>query len=475
MDFHLLLAGALALSVAAAAERPLSLHPENPHYFQFRGKPAVLVTSGEHYGAVINADFDYQRYLGTLARYGFNLTRTFAGSYVEVPGSFHIENNTLAPRPDRFLAAWPRSEGKYDLSKWNEPLFARLKEFVSAAGKRGIIVEVNLFTPMYDDKLWEVNPMNIRNNVNGVGNVTRTEVFALKDGSLTDVQDRYVRKVVDTLRSFDNVYYEVCNEPYFGGVTDEWHRHIQKVIYDTEASIPVRHLVSRNYANGSKRVENPDPAISIYNFHYSFPAESVALNYDLNRVIGNNETGFDGTGDSIYRIQGWDFLLAGGGLFNNLDYSFTAGHEDGSYGPLPATQPGGGSPTLHAQLRTLHEFMNSVDYIHMAPAPAALKSLEPAGASVRVLAEAGLSYAVYVYHVKQTGKGEDRNPYAVDSGEKQVTLTLDVPAGSYHVAWVDPKTGEETGKQKLKHRGGDLVMKSPTHTEDIALRIVSRK
>jgi hypothetical protein len=29
----------------------LSLHPDNPHYLLWCGKPTVLVTSGEHYGA----------------------------------------------------------------------------------------------------------------------------------------------------------------------------------------------------------------------------------------------------------------------------------------------------------------------------------------------------------------------------------------------------------------------------------------
>jgi hypothetical protein len=38
---------------------PLSLHPQNPHYFLFREKPAILIGSTEHYGAVINLDFDY--------------------------------------------------------------------------------------------------------------------------------------------------------------------------------------------------------------------------------------------------------------------------------------------------------------------------------------------------------------------------------------------------------------------------------
>ncbi len=53
----------LALAGAACAAEPIRLHPDNPHYFLFRGKPTVLVTSGEHYGAVLNAEFDFAVYL----------------------------------------------------------------------------------------------------------------------------------------------------------------------------------------------------------------------------------------------------------------------------------------------------------------------------------------------------------------------------------------------------------------------------
>ena len=86
----------------AAEVKPISLHPDNPHYFLVRGKPAVLVGSTEHYGAVLNLDFNYQRYLETLAREGLNLTRTFSGSYVEPNGAFNIRSNTLAPAAGRY-------------------------------------------------------------------------------------------------------------------------------------------------------------------------------------------------------------------------------------------------------------------------------------------------------------------------------------------------------------------------------------
>ena len=58
-------------------EQPVQLHPQNPHYFLFQGTAVALITSGEHYGAVFNADFNYHRYLETLAAGGMNYTRLF--------------------------------------------------------------------------------------------------------------------------------------------------------------------------------------------------------------------------------------------------------------------------------------------------------------------------------------------------------------------------------------------------------------
>ena len=59
-----------ALLAAGALADPLARHPEQPHYFLWKGKAAVLVGSGEHYGAVLNLDFDYAKYLAaTAARY----------------------------------------------------------------------------------------------------------------------------------------------------------------------------------------------------------------------------------------------------------------------------------------------------------------------------------------------------------------------------------------------------------------------
>src|SRR6266850_3030112 len=91
--FWLVISMVLGL-VETAKPASLALHPENPHYFLLRGKPTVLITSGEHYGAVLNLDFNYVKYLDTLQADGLNLTRTFTGAYVEPSGAFNISGNT---------------------------------------------------------------------------------------------------------------------------------------------------------------------------------------------------------------------------------------------------------------------------------------------------------------------------------------------------------------------------------------------
>jgi PA14 domain-containing protein len=393
------------ISVAlAAARQPLALHPYNPHYFLWRGEPTILITSGEHYGALINLDFAYITYFDTLKADGLNLTRTFSGAYVEPQGAFNIARNTLAPAPGKYICPWPRSETmgyanggrKFDLSQWDPDYFDRLKKFITAASKRGIVVEMNLFCPFYEEAQWKLSPMNATNNVNGIGAVARTNVYTLdKHGGLLAVQEAMVRKIVKELNDFDNLYYEICNEAYFGGVTLEWQHHIAEVIRDTEFPMRRKHLISQNVANNKALVEKPHEAISIFNFHYASPPDTVAMNYHLNKVIGDNETGFAGTNDFPYRREGWEFIVAGGALYNNLDYSFTTDNEDGTF-RYPSKQPGGGNPGFRKQMRILKDFMYTFDFIHMRPDASVVQGPLPRGISVRCLSQPFAAYAIYV-------------------------------------------------------------------------------
>lgn len=430
---------------------PLRLCPENPHYFLFRDKPAFLLTSGEHYGAVLNLDFNYTKYLDTLAADGLNLTRTFSGVYVEPRGAFNISENTLSPLPERFLAPWARSDeagyanggAKFDLMRWNPAFFERLRDFVTQASERGIIVEMNLFCPMYEDSQWKLSPMNAANNINGIGSINAHEVYDLKkNGDLQAIQEALVRKIVSELADADNVYYEICNEPYFGGVTDEWQRRIAEVVTDAEKNLPFHHLISQNIANGTQKIENPNSLVSIFNFHYAYPPDAVAQNYDLNKVIGENETGFKGTQDDFYRMEAWEFLLAGGGLFNNLDYSFSVGHEDGTY-QYPSTQPGAGSAAYRKQLQFLGDFLRGCDFVKMKPAQETFLGPLPEKTEMRILAEDRRQYAAYF-------KGALPSP-----------VILRLPAGKYHCEWFDVMNGSPFPVLDVSHPGNGCEIAAP--------------
>ena len=472
-----------AYGFAPPGGAPLQLHPDNPHYFLFCGKPTVLITSGEHYGAVLNLDFDYVRYLDALQAAGLNLTRTFSGIYREVPGSFKIKNNPLAPAPNRYITPWARGSepgyahggNKFDLAKWDEAYFARAKDFLAQAARRGIVVEFVLFCPMYEESLWKANPMYAGNNTSGVGDLKKDDVHTLGNGRLLEFQLAVTRNIVTELNAFDNLYYEIANEPYFGGITLEWQKRIAAEIAAAEADLPKRHLVAQNISNGSRKIEDPVPSASIFNFHYCTPPDAVKMNFALGRAIADDETGFKGSADVPYAPDGWEFILAGGAAYSNLDYSFYPGREDGSGTP---DAPGGGSPALRRSLAALRAFIESFDFVRMAPDETAVVGLvpkaqegpspaeKPSGpkapgpkapgpkqAAVRALAEKGRQYAVFLRGAAPAG------------------VCLALPPGGYKAEWVNIWTGAVEKADSFDHAGGPKELAVPPYKDGIALRL----
>src|SRR5262249_8085383 len=156
----------------------------------------------------------------------------------------------------------------------------------------------------------------------------------------------------------------------------------------------------------SQKVEKPNPGVSVFNFHYAAPPRTVGLNWDLRKAIADDETGFRGKEDLPYRTEAWNFFLAGGAVYSNLDYSYTASKPDGS--AVVTTSPGGGGPELRRQLHILREFLSDFDFVKMSPNNAVIKSGDVKSAKLtsgetpevhvtaRALVEPGKAYAVYV-------------------------------------------------------------------------------
>jgi hypothetical protein len=608
----LALSGLFMLTACSSQQPPLSLHPDNPHYFLFRGKPTVLIGSTEHYGAVLNTDFDYVRYLDELESKGLNLTRTFTGIYLEPKGAFGIANNTLAPEAGKLICPWRRSSepgcngggNKFDLTKWDDVYFDRLKDFIVNAGKRNIIVELDLFSNFYDTLQWKLSPLYSGNNINGLPKIEdQKEILSLKHPEILDIQEKMVFRILSELNNFDNLYYEVCNEPYFGDLEalNSWQKHMSKFVADAEKKMTNQHLISNNISNGFQKIDQLTEGISIANFHYAKPPVTVEMNYHLNKALGDNETGFNGIEDVQYRTEAWDFITAGGALFNNLDYSFTAENEDGSFLVKPG-QPGGGGSALRSQLNVLKNIVDELDFIHMKPMNSCIKNALSGTYTARALANPGKQYLFYIngtnasgsfYSLRYTGsicpnltgkywiytlsddgvrlfidhkmqiqnwtehgavtdsvlldlKAGVRLPFVLEyyqgaggaelklswktpSGKvelipisaltapdgktpglsvehfsdielkqktdefisstvdpagvlnksnpknKPLEIVIDLPAGTYSGEWIDPVSGARTGFDIEKHKGGNLPLITSSFSDDLALKIQSKK
>jgi hypothetical protein len=462
---------------------PIQLHPENPHYFLFKGNPLVLITSAEHYGAVLNLDFDYRTYLKSLNEDGMNYTRVFTGSYFEIAGeSFGIQNNTLAPGKDKIITPWlrvatnPGGYGIYDLSLWDEAYFVRLKDFMSLAASYDIIVELTLFSSIYRDAHWDICPQNPANNINISDELTRFDAQTLNNGPLLSFQESFVRKMVNELNEFDNVFFEIQNEPWsdhavaaYNIVNKEdlrandwtykadfaaeesmaWQEKIASLIVEQESKLVNKHLIAQNYSNFKAPIPAVSDFISIINFHYAWP-EAVEWNYHYDKVIGFDESGFAGSGDAVYRRQAWQFMLSGGALFNNLDYSFFVGNENGMG---ENTAPGGGSKTLRFQLKILSDFLHGFELTKLHPDLTCVKSSP--GLIPYVLSDQNGAYALYLRAV-----GTDFN-----------TLRLETGTGNFLVQELNTLTGLYTEAQIIQVRDGILEIDVSIPDGELALKI----
>jgi hypothetical protein len=216
-------------------------------------------------------------------------------------------------------------------------------------------------------------------------------------------------------------------------------------------------------------IENPDPNVSIFNFHYCNPPGAVGQNFELNRAIAYDETGFKGSGDDVYRVHAWQFILAGGAEFSHLDYSFTAKTPAGT-GDVSA--PGGGGPAIRKQLQTLRRFMDALDYVRMRPDRQAVPGELPKGVTAYALVEPGKQYAVYLARVVPEKQGKNDTGRMTDPADgRAVAVRLALPAGRFKVEWINPRTGETEKSQQLKHPGGEATLESPPFSQDAALRL----
>jgi hypothetical protein len=224
------------------ARGPLVVSAVNPRYFTITsdGRKAVYLTGSHiwnnlHDGMGPGAacadtaeQLDYGAYLDFLAERGHNFIRLWRWEQFRsqaAGGDFHL---CMTPQPWARTGPGEAMDGKpkFDLDRFDEAFFQRLRDRVVAGGQRGIYVAVMLFdgfglhlSPAPDHV--EGHPFHAANNVNdiGIGSILDYQVLPL-DPRVQALQEAYIRKVVDTLHDLPNLLWEVANESSGGGTAD---------------------------------------------------------------------------------------------------------------------------------------------------------------------------------------------------------------------------------------------------------------
>jgi hypothetical protein len=253
-----------------SAARLLRVHPTNPRYFTDDGKRAVYLTGSHTWanlqdiGLAETPPFPYDEYLDFMQAHHHNVMRLWMfeqperASWTELPLRF-------SPLPWARTGPGLATDGlpKFDLDRFDEAYFLRMRERVQAAGARGIYCAIMLFqgwslhrtaVPFGDP--WPVHPFNAANNINGVDvlytQLDDDEHDCLHSTRLPAVlarQEAYVRKVIDTVNDLDNVLYEIINE---GGALD-WQTHMIRFIQDEERTRAKQHPVGMTHRIAPKQ------------------------------------------------------------------------------------------------------------------------------------------------------------------------------------------------------------------------------
>ncbi|MGI9458141.1 MAG: DUF6298 domain-containing protein [Aeoliella sp.] len=274
-------------STPGAVDGPLRVHPDNPRYFIDRSGRAVYVTGSHVWNNLVDMGlgdpppkFNFDEYLDFFAKYGHNFIRlwtwehstwdtsTVASGKKDLP---HI----VAPHP------WERTgpgkaldeKPKFDLTKFNEDYFERLRSRVIAAGKQEVYVSVMLFEGwgvQFAPGAWNGHPLNARNNINGVAGDANSdgmglEIHTLTNPAITRHQEAYVKKVIDTVNDLDNVLYEISNENH--APSSEWQYHMIRFVKTYEKAKPKQHPVGmtiQTRGTNETLLESPADWISPY-------------------------------------------------------------------------------------------------------------------------------------------------------------------------------------------------------------------
>jgi hypothetical protein len=235
----------------------------NPNYFKDANGVTLILNGSQTWNTFQDwgtngsiETLDFKAFVDFLTAHGHNFTLLWA---TEMPKFCNLPITAGSP-PD-FVASplpWLRtgpgnaSDGglKFDLTKFDQSFFDRLRTRVQALRNAGIYVGVYLFTGEWQNVFRcssDGYPLTGVNNINGVddgytgGKKGIGALTMTAPNAITRFQDAYVEKVIDSLNDLPNVLWIVSEEAPANSTW--WNAHQISHIRAYEAKKPHQHPI----------------------------------------------------------------------------------------------------------------------------------------------------------------------------------------------------------------------------------------
>ncbi len=398
---------------------PVSIYSQNPYYFQdTKGKPFMFI--GDYTWETFSGkNFDYEKMFDALKSRGLNLARVWLWwGCEELPaGDGFPDENKLHIEP--FLREGPglANDGKpkYNLDKFNPAFFERLVHFCKAADRRGITLQLMMMDAWMLKKghLWPLHAFNRNNNVNkvdgdpnntGKGIDGQQGFCSMGNPRAMEYQKAYIRKVVETVNRFRNIYFEIANENFY---SEEWELALCDFIKTIELEMPNQHMtIRRDFPSHHYVVQKWDP-LTVHQGIMEKRTLSVPLLFDTDWEINEN--------DDEVRKAAWS-AVASGGHFSYMDDAMLFRTDTVIKDKRAA---------LHKQIDYIAGFMKKLKPWDMTPDDSPVKS--------------GLSFAM--------ASKNELFAYLPAGGE--VVLDLSAMEGRTSARWYNPLNGKYGKKFRL--------------------------
>ena len=344
---------------------------------------------------------------------------------------------------------------KFNLNKFNQAYFDRLRSRVIAAHDRGIYVSIMLFEGwlLQFDKLdFTGHPFHMDNNINGInGDPNRDgiglETHTMHIPAITSTQEAYISNVIDTVNDLDNVLYEIANES--GHYSTDWQYHMINYIKNYEAKKTEQHPVGMTFQH-----EGGDN-----NTLFDSPADWISPNpiggYKIKPPPANGNKIIISDTDHLWGIggnQGWVWKS----FLRGLNPIFMDPYTSKDY-------------QNHLSKQEWESIRKSMGFTLDCGLKVNLANMVPRGdlaSTGYCLANLGKEYLVYLPTYE---KGILGKVFSLFGMSETVTVDLSVCSGKLSVEWFNPRTGTTTDGEKTT--GGASRSFTPPFSGDAVLYI----